>query len=193
MRNKEVFFSVFCRNRLTLLFIAETIILWKEADFSGNIDYALSFQEAEGCSFIWNAINEVQNEYVQQREYGSVPSFARTQRITLQGENTDSSAAFTVVDENHLNIYSILPTDINMEGFLQQVKLKLESLHPSQRDYVSAQLLHDVRSFLFLSWFYCYCILLFFCFLSFFRTAVIFKICSEYLMNLRQKNKKKNY
>jgi hypothetical protein len=177
-----------------ILFIAETIILWKEADFSGNIDYALSFQEAEGCSFIWNAINEVQSEYVQQREYGSVPSFARTQRITLQGENSDSSAAFTVVDENHLNIYSILPTDMNMEGFLQQVKLKLESLHPSQRDYVSAQLLHDVGSF---SVSMLFSLLMYFCCnFSFFvrsRIAVIFKICSEYLMNLKRRNKIKIY
>jgi hypothetical protein len=129
-------------------YFKETIILWKEADFSGNIDYALSFQEAEGCSFIWNAINEVQGEYAQQREYGSVPSFARTQRVALsssaQHENGDNSA-FTVVDDAHSNIYSILPTDSDADGFLLQIKLKLEALHPSQRDYVSAQLLHEVR------------------------------------------------
>jgi hypothetical protein len=157
----------------------ETIILWKEADFSGNIDYALSFQEADGCSFIWNGINEVQNEYMQQREYGSIPSFARTQRIangsnqssgggnnsnnsltsgfhaslstsSSSSDNSESSTSFTILDENHLNIYNILPADHSMEGFLPQVKLKLESLHPSQRDYVSAQLLHEVRKMLFL-------------------------------------------
>lgn len=30
-----------------------TIILWKEADFSGTIDYALSFQDPEGCTIVW--------------------------------------------------------------------------------------------------------------------------------------------
>lgn len=147
---------------------AETIILWKEADFSGNIDYALSFQEAEGCSFIWNAINEVQSEYMQQREYGSVPSFSRTQRVSsTQGQgstsehpsssfslnilphphqnDSNSTSAFTVVDDGYSsNVYTILPTDFHpRETFLQQLKLKLESLHPSQRDYAAAQLLHE--------------------------------------------------
>jgi hypothetical protein len=49
------------------------------------------------------------------------------------------------VDDAHSNIYSILPTDSDADGFLLQIKLKLEALHPSQRDYVSAQLLHEVR------------------------------------------------
>lgn len=144
--------------QLILPLSTETIILWKEADFSGNIDYALSFQEAEGCSFIWNAINEVQSEYMQQREYGSVPSFSRTQRVansssehpsssssTGLNHDSNSASAFTVMDDVYNNsLYTILPTDFRAhESYLQQVKLKLESLHPSQRDYVAAQLLHE--------------------------------------------------
>jgi hypothetical protein len=88
---------------------------------------------------------------MQQREYGSVPSFARTQRIAQSGqatENSDSSsAAYTILDEGHSSIYMILPTDFNAENLLGQLKLKLEQLHPSQRDYVAAQLMHEVCSY----------------------------------------------
>jgi hypothetical protein len=190
----------------------ETIILWKEADFSGNIDYALSFQEADGCSFIWNGINEVQNEYMQQREYGSIPSFARTQRIangsngstqssgggigggnninsnltsglhsslstaSSSSDNSETSTSFTIIDENHLNIYNILPIDHSVEAFLPQVKLKLESLHPSQRDYVSAQLLHEVRALPLSYWFLLFCL-----FVSI-RTVHILLIYLRFLM-----------
>ena len=49
-----------------------------------------------------------------------------------------------MIDDSHSNQYSILPTDFQpQESFLLQVKTKLESLHASQRDYVSAQLLHE--------------------------------------------------
>lgn len=139
-----------------------TIILWKEADFSGTIDYALSFQDPEGFNTIWyrnvllflflyyynfwynrNSINEVQGQYLQQREYGNVPSFARSHRIS---QNDSDNSSFTVLDENDAsnNIYSILPTDIQSEDWLCQIKTKLGLLHPSQRDYVVAQLMHDV-------------------------------------------------
>ena len=37
--------------------ISETLIVWTEPD---GVDYALSFQEAEGCSEVWNFISEVQ-------------------------------------------------------------------------------------------------------------------------------------
>ena len=36
---------------------AETLIVWTEPD---GVDYALSFQDAEGCSEVWNFILEVQ-------------------------------------------------------------------------------------------------------------------------------------
>lgn len=35
----------------------ETLIVWTEPD---GVDYALSFQEAEGCAEVWNFIAEVQ-------------------------------------------------------------------------------------------------------------------------------------
>jgi len=37
--------------------VPETLIVWTEPD---GVDYALSFQEAEGCSEVWNFIAEVQ-------------------------------------------------------------------------------------------------------------------------------------
>lgn len=40
-----------------LMLILETLIVWTELD---GVDYALSFQEAEGCAEVWNFIAEVQ-------------------------------------------------------------------------------------------------------------------------------------
>jgi hypothetical protein len=40
-----------------LMLAPETLIVWTEPD---GVDYALSFQEAEGCSEVWNFIAEVQ-------------------------------------------------------------------------------------------------------------------------------------
>lgn len=40
-----------------LTFNLDTLIVWTEPD---GVDYALSFQETEGCSEVWNFISEVQ-------------------------------------------------------------------------------------------------------------------------------------
>lgn len=37
--------------------ITDTLIVWTEPD---GIDYALSFQDPEGCGEVWNFIQEVQ-------------------------------------------------------------------------------------------------------------------------------------
>ena len=117
--------------------------------------------------FCRNAINDVQGEYLQQREYGSIPSFARTQRVHGSHSGASSSGAtssgsggtgleatghdsdsYTMTDEiegqsGQPHIYSILPADVSNETCLYLIKQRLDHLHPSQRDYVSAQLLHE--------------------------------------------------
>ena len=96
----------------------------------------------------------MQGEYLQQREYGSIPSFARTQRIGVAAATEASdSDGLTMTDEGEQaspahHVYSILPVDVSAEGFLPTVKQRLEHLHPSQRDYVSAQLLHEDCAYL---------------------------------------------
>ncbi len=42
------------------------------------------------------------------------------------------------------SVYIILPPELNDESVLPAIKHKLDTLHPSQRDYVSTQLLCDV-------------------------------------------------
>lgn len=106
---------------------------------------------------------DVQGEYLQQREYGNVPSFGRTQRAHSLNNNsaTSSSAApahrsnSLINNENtHLEepeaetLYRILPADVSVAGALQQIRTKLDHLHISQRDYVFAQLLHDDGAYL---------------------------------------------
>eukprot|EP01033_Poteriospumella_lacustris_P009683 gene9683-6929_t len=120
----------------------ETIILWKEYSQTRNIDYALSFQEATGCQDVWKTIIDVQGEYLQQREYGNVPSFGRTYRTNsiTQADAEDAAPG--------PSLYRILPQDVSQPAALVHIKQKLESLHPSQRDYVFAQLLDEEGAYL---------------------------------------------
>lgn len=57
-----------------LILVLETLIVWTEPD---GVDYALSFQEAEGCAEVWNFIAEVQQHMKatgeQERFYCFVP------------------------------------------------------------------------------------------------------------------------
>jgi hypothetical protein len=87
-------------------------------------------------------INKVQGEYAQQREYGFAPSFSRTQRIGSQ--NDDSRTLTDESDPMQSNSFIILPPDVSDENVLPAIKHKLDTLHPSQRDYVSTQLLCEV-------------------------------------------------
>lgn len=88
---------------------------------------------------------------MQQREYGSIPSFARTQRIGLTTTTTETASdsdSYTMTDEaeqmsSQHHVYSILPVDLSSDACLPAIKQRLDHLHPSQRDYVSAQLLHE--------------------------------------------------
>ena len=55
-----------------------SIIMWRENDErDGDIDYALSFQDTSGCEAIWEAISQIQGQYLQQRSYATIPSFYR--------------------------------------------------------------------------------------------------------------------
>ncbi len=92
-------------------------------------------------------INKVQGEYAQEREYGFAPSFSRTQRIGSQHNDSDSSSLYTLMDDSDVaqsSVYIILPPELNDESVLPAIKHKLDTLHPSQRDYVSTQLLSEV-------------------------------------------------
>lgn len=82
----------------------------------------------------------MQGEYLQQREYGNVPSFGRTYRTNsiTQADAEDAAPGPSP--------YRILPQDVSQPTALVHIKQKLESLHPSQRDYVFAQLLDEVSA-----------------------------------------------
>ena len=54
--------------------ISETLIVWTEPD---GVDYALSFQEAEGCSEVWNFISEVQQHMKASGEWMGVDPVSR--------------------------------------------------------------------------------------------------------------------
>jgi protein phosphatase 4 regulatory subunit 3 len=108
----------------------ESIIMWRESDYAGDVDYALSFQDTAGCHAIWEAIGDVQSQYNQQREYGVIPSFP----FVING---------STIGDDHLAVSGIgalqsplLPTVT--AGNLQEIRDKLFSAHshpsPSLRE-----------------------------------------------------------
>ncbi|KAL4256551.1 Serine/threonine-protein phosphatase 4 regulatory subunit 3-like protein [Pleurotus pulmonarius] len=70
----------------------DTLIVWTEPD---GVDYALSFQDPEGCSEVWNFILEVQR-HLNREEPGLVGSSSPTHG------NGDSVAAANVIRSGHL-------------------------------------------------------------------------------------------
>lgn len=69
-----------------------------------------------------------------------MPSFGRTYRTNsiTQADAEDAAPG--------PSLYRILPQDVSQPAALVHIKQKLESLHPSQRDYVFAQLLDEVSA-----------------------------------------------
>ena len=61
--------------------ILETLIVWTEPD---GVDYALSFQEAEGCAEVWNFISEVQQHMKASGKYCVFVPFRTSADIRLQ-------------------------------------------------------------------------------------------------------------
>jgi protein phosphatase 4 regulatory subunit 3 len=108
----------------------ESIIMWRESDYAGDVDYALSFQDTAGCHAIWEAIGDVQSQYNQQREYGVIPSFSTVSpgEDLLGGTGTGTG---TGTPQSPL-----LPTVT--AGNLQEIRDKLFSAHshpsPSLRE-----------------------------------------------------------
>ena len=115
----------------------ESIIMWRESDYAGDVDYALSFQDTAGCHAIWEAIGDVQSQYSQQREYGVVPSFS-----SIQNNGEDSSGTLsglgTIGTMGSASAGSQLLLPIVTAGNLQEIRDKLFSVHshpsPSLRE-----------------------------------------------------------
>jgi hypothetical protein len=118
----------------------ESIIMWRESGYSGDVDYALSFQDTAGCHAIWTAIGEVQTQYNQQREYGVLPTFS----TPGYPGNSDSRTIVGGISLNGIN--PLLPEVTS--GSLQEIRDRLISSHahpsPSLRDsYINLILQKD--------------------------------------------------
>lgn len=113
----------------------ESIIMWRESDYAGDVDYALSFQDTAGCHAIWEAIGDVQNQYSQQRDYGIVPSFSSMQTVE-DSLGPSGGAIGTVVGGVSYSSTLLLP--MVTAGSLQEIRDKLFSAHshvsPSLRE-----------------------------------------------------------
>lgn len=46
----------------------DNIIMWREGE--GSRDFALSFQDIQGCNFTWEQLRSIQTQFLQQRDYG---------------------------------------------------------------------------------------------------------------------------
>lgn len=62
----------------------DSIIMWRDRLPTGDEDYAVSFQNTGDCQAIWDAIGDVQSQYLQHNEYGLQPTFNKTSP-SLQG------------------------------------------------------------------------------------------------------------
>jgi hypothetical protein len=104
--------------------------MWRESGYSGDVDYALSFQDTAGCHAIWTAISEVQTQYNQQREYGVLPTYSTP-------GYPGTSDTRTIVGGISLNGINPLLPEVT-SGSLQEIRDRLISSHahpsPSLRD-----------------------------------------------------------
>lgn len=81
----------------------DTLIVWTEPD---GVDYALSFQDPEGCSEVWNFILEVQRHLnrgeLSFRERTRESEHGKEEPPSPTPGNSDSVAAANVIRSGHL-------------------------------------------------------------------------------------------
>lgn len=111
-----------------------SIIMWKEEDdIAASVDYALSFQDTEGCNAIWDIIREIQCQHIQKR-YDHIPTLYRDDGLH-QSRNTTTET-------------QELP-ECNAENLIQ-IREILSSISPSQREYFATCILNNVSTLLLL-------------------------------------------
>eukprot|EP01038_Epipyxis_sp_PR26KG_P008950 gene8950-12067_t len=115
----------------------ENIIMWRDIDPSGQTDYALSFQESEGCATIWDSIGEIQGHYIQYRDFDNTNY--RGNHHLSQGYL--ATGYIDKIDENHFMV--LPPLDKLSIESLPSINEQLLSFHPSQRDFISYNLLDN--------------------------------------------------
>jgi hypothetical protein len=109
-----------------------SIIMWKEEDdIANSVDYALSFQNTEGCNAIWDIIREIQCQHIQKR-YDHIPSLYRD-----DGHHQSRIITSTETPE--------LP-ECNAEN-LNQIKDIFSSISPIQRESYVSYILNNVSLF----------------------------------------------
>jgi hypothetical protein len=64
--------------------------MWRDKLPTGDEDNAVSFQNTNDCQTIWDAIGEVQNQYLQHSEYGIQPNFLKSSPLINQQFSVDS-------------------------------------------------------------------------------------------------------
>lgn len=86
-------------------YFPDTLIVWTEPD---GVDYALSFQDPEGCSEVWNFILEVQRHLnrgelsLSERSWESERETEEPGLSSPTPGNSDSVAAANVIRSGHL-------------------------------------------------------------------------------------------
>ncbi|KAH8824742.1 component of IIS longevity pathway SMK-1-domain-containing protein [Flagelloscypha sp. PMI_526] len=93
----------------------ETLIVWTEPN---GVDYALSFQDADGCSEVWNFITEVQ-KHMHSVDQSSSPALNPSDSF-----QTGRIAISSFLRDNHLPSPSL--------GVLDQIELTIRSLGRTQ-------------------------------------------------------------
>lgn len=110
----------FLSNRLSKHFFLDTLIVWTEPD---GVDYALSFQDPEGCSEVWNFILEVQ------RHMNSGGALSSTHSPTSSSGQTllDDQSTITSSPQLGSEPTSVTTAGIIRSGHLPQPELGIIS------------------------------------------------------------------
>eukprot|EP01032_Pedospumella_encystans_P018134 gene18134-20651_t len=149
----------------------DNIIMWREVHANGGmgLDYALSFQEATGCTAIWDQISSYQamhraQEQTQQlsqeeeehtfatpsgapsglHERSSFAIGSVLSILDISRSPTSSSRSNSVCNSlgyNNSSVVQVLPAECD-EDSLQRIRYKLETLYPAQKEFAVTQLLH---------------------------------------------------
>jgi protein phosphatase-4 regulatory subunit 3 len=129
----------------------DTLIVWTEPD---GTDYALSFQDVEGCAEIWDFIIEVQRHF--RGKSLEISRFNATCRLTWFSSYTDpsspvaSGSAGDSSEEKKLTVSSIIASGRLPDpafGIISEIEraIKLIGRTPTGKDRICEYILTEVR------------------------------------------------
>ena len=144
----------------------ETIIMWREliidnsnsnsnnssSSSSEEIDYALSFQEVEGCHSIWDAISDIQSQFIMQsRICDQIPYFSSSSSSSSSSSISDNIWG-QQQDNHHHHHHSMSSNNISLPivniDNIQLIKERLSTVPYSHKDAYATLIIDNNGQFI---------------------------------------------